>query len=272
MTLIPYLEPGDLVIIHAHGIGSSFPEQAVSLKPFGTLVAIAVSIGIVLAHQQAVRMGISRHRLWSFLFWILLGGALGGHVLDVVYYYPVLILDDPMILLRLGQGQSSMGGFLGATLAALAWGAIHHQPVLPLAEVTSSALPAAWVIGRLGCALAHDHPGIRSDAWFAVAYPGGSRLDLGLLEAVGTIPLAAAFLWSRRRRRICGFYAGWMAIYYAPMRFLLDFLRADDLASSDSRYLGLTPAQWHGPVLLVIGWCLLGAGSRRLAASGTPGA
>jgi phosphatidylglycerol:prolipoprotein diacylglycerol transferase len=31
---------------------------------------------------------------------------------------------------------------------------------------------------------------------------------------------------------------------YAPARFLLDFLRATDVARPDRRYLALTPAQW----------------------------
>ena len=100
----------------------------------------------------------------------------------------------------------------------------------------------------------HDHPGKLSDAWYAVKWPamGGhvvGRLDLGLIEMVLTIPLAVAFaiLWRRKPFRPLGFYTGIMCTAYAPVRFLLDFLREDErdyAAGGDPRYGGLTPAQW----------------------------
>jgi phosphatidylglycerol---prolipoprotein diacylglyceryl transferase len=37
---------------------------------------------------------------------------------------------------------------------------------------------------------------------------------------------------------------GLAAVLYAPARFLLDFLRATDVARPDQRYAALTPAQW----------------------------
>ena len=35
------------------------------------------------------------------------------------------------------------------------------------------------MFGRMGCSIAHDHPGLESDLWFAVQYPHGGRFDLG---------------------------------------------------------------------------------------------
>ncbi|HEY4102249.1 MAG TPA: prolipoprotein diacylglyceryl transferase family protein, partial [Polyangiaceae bacterium] len=117
--------------------------------------------------------------------------------------------------------------------------------------------PAAWVFGRMGCSVAHDHPGIASDLWFAVQYPGGGRFDLGLYEMLLTIPLALAFLYLRRKPRPWGFYLGAMSIAYAPVRFALDFLRVKESnglsGAVDPRYGGLTPAQWAC-------FALLGAG------------
>jgi phosphatidylglycerol:prolipoprotein diacylglycerol transferase len=55
-----------------------------------------------------------------------------------------------------------------------------------------------------------------------------------------------------------------MCTYYAPLRFLLDFLRerqdaaiAGLVAGGDARYLGLTPAQWCCLPLLGLGLYLL---------------
>jgi phosphatidylglycerol:prolipoprotein diacylglycerol transferase len=89
--------------------------------------------------------------------------------------------------------------------------------------------------------------------WFAVAYPAGGRLDLGLLEAVMVTPLAVAFLRGRRKPRPVGFFIGTMCVYYAVLRFGLDFLRANDVIYADRRYCALTPAQWGMGVLFCVG-------------------
>jgi phosphatidylglycerol---prolipoprotein diacylglyceryl transferase len=129
--------------------------------------------------------------------------------------------------------------------------------VLPYVDVICSAFPTAWVFGRTGCTIAHDHPGLRSDLWFAVQYPRGGRLDLGLYEMILTIPLAVTFLVLRSKPRPWGFYAGASCVAYAPWRFALDFLRAEDVSSADPRYAGSTPAQYACLGMLVLGVTLL---------------
>jgi phosphatidylglycerol:prolipoprotein diacylglycerol transferase len=133
-----------------------------------------------------------------------------------------------------------------------------------MCEVINSAFPLAWVFGRMGCSTVHDHPGMLSDAWYAVKWPMGfghgtvGRLDLGLIEMILTIPLAIAYaaLWRRKPMRPNGLYIGLMCVAYAPVRFLLDFLRVDETeiaGSGDRRYAGLTPAQWACFGLLALG-------------------
>jgi phosphatidylglycerol:prolipoprotein diacylglycerol transferase len=70
------------------------------------------------------------------------------------------------------------------------------------------------------------------------------RYDLGLLEMLFAVIVAAAFALTWKRRLPVGWYAATLAIVYAPVRFGLDFLRVDDPDGGDLRYAGLTPAQW----------------------------
>jgi phosphatidylglycerol:prolipoprotein diacylglycerol transferase len=182
-------------------------------------------------------------------------------VLDAIFYHPDAVIRDPLYLLKLWDGLSSYGGFSGAILGALAWKYTRRERALPYVDMVASAFPLAWVFGRAGCSVAHDHPGRISNAWIAVRYPSGSafvgRFDLGLYEMLLTIPLAVAFaiLWKRKVRPY-GFFTGMMCTAYAPVRFFLDFLRAPDdggVAGADPRYAGLTPAQWASFGLLAIG-------------------
>jgi phosphatidylglycerol---prolipoprotein diacylglyceryl transferase len=273
---IPYLQLPELVLI-PKGLFGGFPSGAFSIKPFGTLVAIGVYLGSVLATRLAKRLGLHERVLTSFAAWVIVGGFLGGHMLDVIFYYPGQVLRDPLSLLRIWEGLSSFGGFSGAIIGGFSWKWRYKASILPYADVVASSFPAGWVFGRLGCSVAHDHPGLASDAWFAVQYPGGGRFDLGLYEMLLTIPLALAILWLRRKPRPWGFYIGAITIAYAPVRFALDFLRASEplvdngglTAAVDPRYGGLTPAQWACFALLAVGVHFF---TRALSAAGSPSA
>jgi phosphatidylglycerol:prolipoprotein diacylglycerol transferase len=260
---IPYVQIPDLTLVPAHAFGA-FPAVPIALKPFGTLVALGLYFGSRAAIHAARKRGLSERALVSFLTWVVLSSFFFGHVLDTLSYYPREALRDPWSLLRLWEGLSSFGGFTGSILGGLAWRFWHRTPVLPYADVVTSCFPVSWTFGRLGCSIAHDHPGVHSDLWFAVRYPDGGRLDLGLLELAITVPLMLAFLWLMRRPRPWGFYAGAMCAYYAPLRFGLDFLReragaviGGYQAGGDARYFALTPAQWGCVPLFVLGVALL---------------
>jgi phosphatidylglycerol:prolipoprotein diacylglycerol transferase len=267
--LIPYIEAPELplsFLAYIPGVKSLIdPAHPPSIKPFGTLVALGVYIGSVVAMRHARERGLNEKKMSEFIFWVVGIGFIGGHMLDAIFYHPARLARDPLYLFALWEGLSSYGGFIGAVIGALAWRFRRKEPILGFCEVVNSAFPLAWVFGRAGCASVHDHPGKLSDAWFAVRWPllgsGGTvgRLDLGLIEMALTIPLAFAFLilWQRKPERPLGFYTGFMCVAYAPVRFLLDFLREDErdafLSGGDPRYGGLTPAQWACFGLLALG-------------------
>lgn len=253
---LPYLHVPDLVLLPKGALGN-FPPAPFSLKPFGTLVAIGVYLGAWLAVKQARRLGLDERKLMSFIVWVVGVGFIGGHVLDTVFYFPERLVQDPLSLIRLWEGLSSFGGFVGAAIGLVLWRWRQGEDALPYADTVASAFPVGWVLGRSGCTLAHDHPGLMSDAWFAVRYPEGGRFDLGMYEMLLTIPLALAFLHLRKKPRPWGFYLAVMSIAYAPSRFALDFLRIREGATADARYLALTPAQWACFGLLAFGVALL---------------
>src|SRR5262249_13518291 len=118
--------------------------------------------------------------------------------------------------------------------------------------------PHGWVCGRLGCALVHDHVGTPSEFVLAVRFPNGPRHDLGLYEFLYTVViLVPAVVILDRRSSPPGTSVAVLALLYAPVRFLLDFLRQTDLSGADVRYHGLTVAQYGSIVLAGIGLSLI---------------
>jgi len=240
------------------------PREPPSIKPFGTLVALGVYLGTSQALKRAKERGYDMRVYSDYLLWTVGGGFVLSHVLDAIFYHPDTVLRDPLYLIKIWDGLSSYGGFIGAVVGSLAFKWYRHRKkVMDLIDVTVSGMPLAWVFGRTGCSVVHDHPGILSNAWFAVQFPSRARgyvgrLDLGLIEMVLTIPLAITVwvLWRRKPMRPDGYYTALIGILYSPIRFVLDFLRIgpkDAALGADLRYLGLTPAQFASFLLFGAG-------------------
>ncbi len=289
--MIPYIKVPD------------FHVGPLPLHPFGLLVATGVLLGTALATRRGKQRGFDLDRLNSFITWMLAGGFIGGHVLDSIFYHPDEVARRPWSLLMLWEGLSSFGGFLGGFIGVVLWKyfewhrGLHKRPVplpvLPFCDLILSVFPVAWIFGRSGCSVVHDHPGALASAHtlLAVAYPGARpqftegpgnhwylgpitliqgqypRFDLGLLEVMFTVVLAACFALTWRKRLWTGTYVVVVCLAYGPVRFAMDFLRIRDEEGADLRYAGLTPAQWGCVALVVFGLALL-AYVRRLKKRG----
>jgi phosphatidylglycerol:prolipoprotein diacylglycerol transferase len=227
------------------------------IHPFGLLVATGVVIGSSLALRRAPRFGLERRNMESLISWILIVGFVLSHMLDQLMYYPGEVVKDPLRLLRIWESLSSYGGFIGATVGALLWKRRTKEKILPYLEQIAAVFPISWIFGRMGCSVAHDHIGRITTSFLAVDFPRGRRFDLGLLEMLIAIPLAAVMLWYARKPRPTGAILGLLSVLYAPIRFPLDALRATDIHGADARYVGLTPGQWLSVLLFFVGVGLL---------------
>jgi phosphatidylglycerol:prolipoprotein diacylglycerol transferase len=215
------------------------------LKTFPVLVASGVLFGVWLADRRVRGYGLDPAILARASLVLLLFAFPLSHITSIVLYFPRELLNDPRVLFDMSKGLSSFGGFLGALLGAIFVYRRAGVSFWAYSDCQAFAFAFAWIFGRLGCSVVHDHPGIPSDFVLAVLYPAteqfpaGPRHDLGLYELLWTLGLASAFFFLRKRPHFPGFYLlAWM-LFYPPVRFGLDFLR-----SADVRYGGLTPGQY----------------------------
>jgi phosphatidylglycerol:prolipoprotein diacylglycerol transferase len=167
----------------------------------------------------------------------------------LVFYHPEELVSVWSVL-KIWEGLSSMGGLHGAHLAAVVWFRAKRIRFHDYADAFALGMAPGWGVARVGCFTVHDHPGVRSDFFLAVRFPGGPRHDLGLYEALVLFSIGA-LLWALHRRgALRGRLLPLLALLYGVARFLLDFLRARDVAYADARQLGLTFAQWFAVALL----------------------
>ncbi len=224
-----------------------------SIEPFGVLVAAGILLAANLLARQAERDGLDATPLQDYAPWGVVTGIVMGHWVHLFLYHPEQLSRSPFQVLKVWDGLSSFGGLLGGILAAVVFFRVRKLRFRDYADAFALAVAPGWAVARLGCFAAHDHPGLRTDFFLAVAYPGGARHDLGLYDALLLFTLTG-LLWSLRHAgALKGRLLPLLALLYACGRFGFDFLRATDVHkdSVDARYLGLTPAQ-YGCIGLVL--------------------
>lgn len=254
---------------------------------FGILVAIGVLLGTTVAVRYATHYKLNEDNMRYVGLCVVIFGFIMCHLLDVFFYTPGKVLEDPLIILKLIEGIASYGGILGATIAFTYYAKKLDLHYLRYGDSIVYGFTVGLFFGRLGCATAHDHLGVQTDFALGVHVPPVNRCpelklpsgapdydkmadtlgcqnwrlpdgssdvvahDLGLYEVgllfvlIIILSLVAKF-WKTRRP---GTLVAICAFYYAPIRFLFDFLRFPE---SDPRYLGLTPAQ-HLCIWTVVG-------------------
>lgn len=210
-----------------------------SLQPFGILVVAGCIIGWLVTLREARLRGLDTDVVEGVAFWSLLIGFPMASVFDVLFYHPQLLRAEPLALLKFWKYMSSYGGFIGGALGALGYLAIRRKPILPYLDCLAVGLTVGWLFGRLGCSIVHDHPGVHTDFILGVRFPDGVRHDLGLYEWLYTILMLVILYAIPRWRLPPGATLTLVCLLYAPVRFLLDFLRA-----GDQLYWGLTPGQY----------------------------
>ena len=274
-------------------LGSIGPIQG-----FGAIVAAGVLIGASLLRRYAEWHGVSDQHIRHLLGWVTICGFLGAHEFDMIAYNrhvpwgpldevppdwwflpgPLWVENWPLPL-RIWEGISSYGGFLGGAMGFAYYVWSRKLPVRLFSDITIVGLLPAFSIGRIGCTVVSDHVGAAVDpnAWYAplaMEYPTNLRLDavqelvkthnafgqdtilawnLGFIELLWLIPVNAVILWLAFRstkRMPAGFIVALTGVLYAPVRFFLEYLRPE---STDPRYLGFTFAQWCSVLAFALG-------------------
>jgi prolipoprotein diacylglyceryltransferase len=227
----------------------------VRLEVPALLAALAIAVQVQLVIERAPRFGIEGRAVFQLLLWGLGFGLLGGHLFSLLIRHPGEA-RDALDWLRFWEDPSALGGVAGGLLGAYA---VMHAKHMRAAERLLSldclvfALPFTLCVANLASALQHSRVGVATEHPLALRFPDGvSRFDLGLIELLLVIPLAAAFAWLGRRERPNGFYLGVFLVVYGPLRFALEAVRIVEV-----RYWGWTPAQYVAVGALVAGVAVL---------------
>ncbi len=263
--LIPYFEPPKIPIYGNFAIHG-----------FGILVALGFVFGTKVMMKKAERDGLRADILNGVVTWVVIGVFVGGHLGHLLLYYPEQLVENPMVIFQVWHGLSSFGGFIASAIFVYLFlrsedrkivkeNRRRHQagePLLPRIDVPAYAdammfgFTLGWFFGRMGCFVAHDHPGPPTNFWLGV-YGMCPELgrdvachDMGLYEAFWALAMFLVLRALDKKPRFPGFFLAVTLMSYGPVRLVMDVFRDP---ATDTRYFGFTPAQYGSVVLFFIG-------------------
>jgi phosphatidylglycerol:prolipoprotein diacylglycerol transferase len=254
-------------------------DIGIPIQAFGVIVAAGVLIGAALLRRYAEWHGVSDEHIRGITGWITVTGFLGAHWFNALFYEFDRLMKEPILFLKLWDGISSYGGFVGGAMGFALYVWWKRLPARLFADIAIVGLLPAFSIGRIGCTVVSDHVGgfVDKTQWYAALamnYPrdvaeytngkyvaaeipeqialhpatDGDRYitlwNLGFVELLYLIPVNLFLLWYAfrpKKRPNAGMIAVLSGLLYAPVRFFMDYLRPE---GSDPRHLGFTFAQW----------------------------
>jgi phosphatidylglycerol:prolipoprotein diacylglycerol transferase len=229
-----------------------------TIEPFGIFVALGILLAARLLVRNAERQKLDPNPLADYAMWGVIGGVVMGHLVHLLFYHPEELSKSPFQILKVWDGLSSFGGLLGGILAAVVFFRMRKLRFNDYADSFALGVAPGWAVARLGCFAVHDHPGVHTDFFLAVAFKDGPRHDLGMYDAIALFAISGLLYALRDSEKLKGRLLPLLALLYSFCRFFFDTLRATDLSYVDARYFGLTPAQYGCIALVAYGlWGLL---------------
>ena len=223
------------------------------VSSFLSLFAAGILVGHFALIARAKRIGLPREKAAVFSAALILTGMVGAMLFRAAYSAEMrqALWADPASIFRNYPGFASFGGILGGLLGG--WIALRAMRIAKRArlrylDALAYVFPMAFLFGRLGCSLNHDHPGIRTSCWLGVRYPDAARYDLGVLEFLFLGLLLAAQIFLAPRFKRPGALFAFFTICYGVFRLTLDRLHIDP-----PRFYGVTVDQWASAALVLAG-------------------
>jgi phosphatidylglycerol:prolipoprotein diacylglycerol transferase len=253
--LIPWFEPPVINI------------GPLPLHGFGFLVALGFIFGSRAAIDRSKRLGLDPTLIDRLVGWLVAGTFVGGHLGYGIMYKPDEYWSDFVAwiqhpsgqipeVFKVWQGLSSFGGFVVCVPIAIWFFWREKKPVWPYLDCLAYGMTIGWFFGRMGCFVAHDHPGTVTNFWLGVKGicqpsqdPNVACHDLGLYEGLWSLAMFGVLWLMDRRAWKPGTLVLTYGLTYAPLRFFMDFFRPE---VTDARYGGFTPAQYGSALLTVV--------------------
>jgi phosphatidylglycerol---prolipoprotein diacylglyceryl transferase len=260
---------------------------------YGFLVMLGFLSAVITAQFRLRHLGIPADTAWDAGMWLLVGGVVGGRLFYLLQYHEQVYrgasslaeIIKATVNLSAG-GLVLIGALVGGGVGFLAFCRARQLDMADLADAFTPSVFLGIGFGRIGCLLNGCCFGDRCELPWGIRFPNGSVTfnilrERGFVapEAPFTMPLhptqiyssidgflIAAVTWVLfYERRWKGEVFGWGCVIYSITRFLIEFLRGDEMGQLGTM---LTISQWYSLGIVLLGTIVLVWHGKRVKAAG----
>jgi phosphatidylglycerol:prolipoprotein diacylglycerol transferase len=213
----------------------AFSIGPIQVRWYGISYMVGILLGWWLLRLRARRPGSgwTASEVADFIFYLALGGVLGGRLGYILFYNFHVYLQNPFSILKVWEGGMSFhGGLIGLFIASAWWAHKTKRPFLAVCDFVTPAGPLSLFFGRLANFVNGELWGAPTSLPWGMVFPNAGDLPRHpsqLYEAVleGLLLFTIVWLYSSRERP-AGAVTGLFLTGYGCARFLVEFVREPD--------------------------------------------
>jgi phosphatidylglycerol:prolipoprotein diacylglycerol transferase len=207
----------------------------IPIRLYGLMIALGFIIGVLLASRQAKKEGVHPNRILDLGVYMLLTAIIGSRMLFVLTNLHEFAAK-PLDAFALWKGGLVFyGGLLAAVPVGIWYVRKHDLPVWRTADIMAPSISIGHAFGRMGCFFAGCCYGAPSSGPLSITFHDPHSLaPLGvplfptqLAESSGELLIFCTLLLLRRHKTFDGQLFWFYGLFYAVLRFVIEFFRGD---------------------------------------------
>lgn len=207
-----------------------FSIGSVNIYTHGVMIALGSLIGGYVFFLLAKKENLQSKYIFDICLYSLIIGLIGARLIFVIFNFYQFNSWQNILYLSLG-GFISFGGIIFGYLTAALYLRAKKENILRFFELGTVGFFLGWAIGKVGCFLNGDTPGLRTQSKMAI----GGQFPVALFEAFWAllIFLALYLLITYQKNLIRKFKTGSIFLFgfalYFLGRFFIDFARDEKI-------------------------------------------
>jgi len=212
-----------------------FRLGSLSIYAYGFFVAIGFLLGFFIAVRRGREEGIPFERMVDLLFCIVLSAIIGSRLLFVLTDLDHF-RDYPLQIFKVWEGGLVFyGGLILAIAVSITYLRWNRLPVWKVGDISALSIALGLFFGRIGCFFAGCCYGKETSLPWGITFTDPNslaRLNFSLhptqvYEAIGSLAIFLFLNWKRRRKTFDGQLFWLFLLFYAVIRFIIEFFRDD---------------------------------------------
>lgn len=207
----------------------AFTLFGLEIRWYGILIAVAVTIGIILARSRAFRHGLKSDDVLDVIVWMLPFGIIGARLYYVIFNWSNYS-GDFLSIINIRQGGLAIhGGLIFGLITALIVCAVKRISFLDMADLLIPEVALAQAIGRWGNFINAEAYGSETDLPWAIMVNGKHVHPTFLYESIWCLILFFILIRIAKKRKFSGQIILIYGMLYSIERFFVEGLRTDSL-------------------------------------------